>query len=126
MKEAYDCGLIIKQLREKANMTQQELGRRINRDKGIISRYENNYQPVPFETMRTFAAIFNVSMDYLAGMEKQSSIPTIGLSDEQIDIMRSLSDAFRSVSNGGKYQLTQKQFELVGMIVTELFQQNHK
>lgn len=52
MKELYDCGLIIKQLREKSNMTQQELGRRIDHDKGIISGYENNYQPVPFETMR--------------------------------------------------------------------------
>lgn len=67
MKELYDCGLIIKQLREKSNMTQQELGRRIDHDKGIISGYENNYQPVPFETMRTFAAIFNVSTDYLVG-----------------------------------------------------------
>lgn len=68
MKKAYDCGLIIKELREKANMTQQELKRKIYRDKGIISRYENNYQPVSFETMRTFAAIFNVSTDCLAGI----------------------------------------------------------
>ena len=100
MKEAYDCGLIIKELREKANMTQQELGRKINRDKGIISRYENNYQPVPFETMRTFAAIFNVSMDYLAGMEKQRSISTMGLTDEQIEIVQSLSDTFREMNIG--------------------------
>ncbi len=121
MREAYDCGLIIKNLREKANMTQQEFGRRINRDKGIISRYENNYQPVPFETMRTFAAIFNVSMDYLAGMEKQRSIPTTGLTEEQIDIMRTLSDLFRDVNIGGKRKLTSERFELIGRIVTELY-----
>ena len=61
MKEAYDCGMRIKNLREKANLTQQELGKKINRDKGIISRYENNYQAVPFETMRAFASIYGVS-----------------------------------------------------------------
>lgn len=121
MKEAYDCGLIIKQLREKANMTQQELGRRINRDKGIISRYENNYQPVPFETMRTFAAIFNVSMDYLAGMEKQGSISATGLTDEQTNIMRTLSSIFRNINNSGKQELTAEQFEIVGRIVVELY-----
>ncbi len=120
MRDAYDCGMIIKNLREKANMTQQELGRRINRDKGIISRYENNYQPVPFETMRTFAAIFNVSMDYLAGMEKQSSVPATGLTEKQTDIMRSLSDIFRDINNG-KRNLTAEQFEIVGRIVAELY-----
>ncbi|MCM1276884.1 MAG: helix-turn-helix domain-containing protein [Lachnospiraceae bacterium] len=120
MREVYDCGMIIKNLREKANMTQQELGRRVNRDKGVISRYENNYQPVPFETMRTFAAIFNVSMDYLAGMEKQSSISAAGLTEEQTDIMRSLGDLFRDV-NSGKRNPTAERFEVVGRIVTELY-----
>lgn len=120
MKDPYDCGLIIKELREKANMTQQELGNRINRDKGVISRYENNYQPVPFETMRSFAAIFNVSMDYLAGTEKQRGIPTTGLTEPQIEIMRGLSDILCKLNND-KTKLTGEQFEIVGRIVAELF-----
>lgn len=117
MIEPYDCGLIIKKLREKANMTQQELGQKINRDKGVISRYENNYQPVPFETMRTFAVIFNVSMDYLAGMDRQNNISVSGLSNEQIDIIRSLSEIFRNENGGCK--LTAEQFEILGRIVTD-------
>ena len=66
MREPYDLGMLIKELRTKAKMSQKELGARISRDKGVISRYESNYQTPPFETMRDFAAIFNVSMDYLA------------------------------------------------------------
>ncbi len=120
MNDAYDCGLIIKELREKAKMTQQELENKINRDKGVISRYENNYQPVPFDTMRSFAAIFNVSMDYLAGMEKQRGIPTTGLTESQIEIMRSLSDILCKL-NSDKSKLTHEQFEIVGKIVAELF-----
>jgi len=120
MNDAYDCGLIIKELREKANMTQQELGNRINRDKGVISRYENNYQPVPFDTMRSFAAIFNVSMDYLAGTEKQRGIPTTGLTESQIEVMRGLSEIFCQM-NKDKSKLTREQFEILGKITAELF-----
>lgn len=117
MKDAYDCGLIIKELREKANMTQQELGRRINRDKGIISRYENNYQPVPFETMRTFAAIFNVSMDYLAGMEKKKTLSMHGMTEEQIYILTRLTELFGLQNSQQNPSLTLAQYELIVRIV---------
>lgn len=120
MKEAYDCGLIIKQLREKANMTQQELGRKINRDKGIISRYENNYQPVPFETMRTFAAIFNVSMDYLAGMEKQKTLSMQGMTEEQMEILSQLAEMFTLKNLRKNSSMTLEQYELVKRIMDNL------
>ena len=119
MKEAYDCGMIIKNLREKANMTQQELGRKINRDKGIISRYENNYQAVPFETMRGFASIFNVSMDYLAGMEKRNTVDVTMLTEEQTGIIRSLAEAFKENNSLTVKKTTANQYELIGKIVTE-------
>lgn len=119
MNEAYDCGMIIKNLREKANMTQQELGKKINRDKGIISRYENNYQAVPFETMRTFASIFNVSMDYLAGMEKRNTVDATMLTETQTNILRSLAEAFREINRAKEHKPTSNQFEIVGRIVTE-------
>lgn len=119
MKEAYDCGMIIKKLREKANMTQQELGKKINRDKGIISRYENNYQAVPFETMRTFASIFNVSMDYLAGMEKRNTVDAAMLTETQANLLRSLAEAFRETNRATEHKPTPNQFEIIGRIVTE-------
>lgn len=119
MNEAYDCGMIIKKLREKANMTQQELGKKINRDKGIISRYENNYQAVPFETMRTFASIFNVSMDYLAGMEKRNTVDAAMLTETQTNILRSLAEAFRETNRANEHKPTSSQFEIIGRIVTE-------
>ncbi|MDE6579359.1 MAG: helix-turn-helix domain-containing protein [Ruminiclostridium sp.] len=119
MNEAYDCGMIIKNLREKANMTQQELGKKINRDKGIISRYENNYQAVPFETMRTFASIFNVSMDYLAGMEKRNTVDAAMLTEAQVNILKSLAESFRESNRAISRKPTASQYELIGKIVTE-------
>lgn len=122
----YDFGLLLRELREKANLTQKQLGNKIGVSEGMISRYENNMSEPPFETVRDFAAIFNVSMDYLAGMEKQRGIPTTGLTEEQIDIMHSLGDAFNSLNNSGKHKLTQEQYEITGRIVAELFKQNNK
>ena len=122
----YDFGLLLRELRERANLTQKQLGNKIGVSEGMISRYENNMSEPPFETVRDFAAIFNVSMDYLAGMEKQRSIPTTGLTGEQIDIMHSLGDAFHSLNNSGKHKLTQERYEIMGRIVAELFKQNHK
>ena len=120
----YDFGLILRGLRERSNLTQKQLGGKIGVSEGMISRYENNMSEPQFETVRDLASIFNVSMDYLAGMEKQRSIPTTGLTEEQIDIMQSLGEVFHSMNNGGKYQLTQDHYEILGKITAELFKQN--
>lgn len=119
MQNGYDFGLILRKLRTEAGMSQQELGEKINRDKGIISRYENNYQTPPFETMRDFAAIFNVSMDYLAGMEKQGTVSVHGLTEGQTAVVSRLAELFRSVGVKGGIRLSPDQCELIGRIVEE-------
>ncbi len=70
--------------------------------------------------VRSFAAIFNVSMDYLAGMEKQRGIPTTGLTESQIEIMRNLSDILCKLNDGDSHHPTSEQFEIIGKIVAEL------
>lgn len=117
----YDLGLILKDLREKSGITQKQLGNKIGVSEGMISRYENNMSEPPFDTMRSFAVIFNVSMDYLAGMEKQRGIPTTGLTEQQITLLRELSDILCGLNNGDKPKMTADQFEVVGKIVAELF-----
>lgn len=116
----YDFGLILKGLREKARFTQKQLGNKVGVSEGMICRYENNMSEPSFDMVRSFAAIFNVSMDYLAGTEKQRGIPTTGLTEQQIEIMRGLSDILCELNND-KTRLTKEQFEIVGRIVAELF-----
>lgn len=117
MDNGYDLGLLLKKLRIKAGLSQQALGDKISRDKGIISRYENNYQTPPFETMRDFAVIFNVSMDYLAGMEKQDILSLRGMTDEQTDIIIHLADIFRTHNIRNKYGFSSEEYEILGKIV---------
>ena len=119
MQNGYDLGLILKKLRLDAGMSQQELGERINRDKGIISRYENNYQTPPFETMRDFAAIFNVSLDYLGGVEKQGVISVHGLTEEQAGLLIRIAELMRNKNHLTADKLTAEQSEVIGNLVKE-------
>ena len=119
MKDAYDFGLILQQLRKSKGMTQAQLARKINKESSIISRYEKNLQSPTFETVREFAVIFNVSMDYLSGMEKKNTVPTYGLSCEQVEILKTLSELFREQNEAFPRKLTDEQYQLLGRIFGE-------
>ena len=66
----FDFGLRIKELREQHKMSQEQLGRRIDRSKSVISSYENNIKIPPLDILTKIAVIFNVSLDYLVGIDK--------------------------------------------------------
>ena len=120
MHEPYDLGMLIKKLRNEAGLTQKELGQKINRNKGIVSRYESNYQTPSFETMRELAAIFNVSMDYLAGFDKTGTIQTFGLTDDQKEIIKETAEMLRLQNMKKLPKDTEKKYTLLGKI-TECF-----
>ena len=121
MREPYDLGMLIKELRTKAKMSQKELGARISRDKGVISRYESNYQTPPFETMRDFAAIFNVSMDYLAGFERSDAIQTFGLTEEQRVLLTETAEMLRRQNMNSAQASADEKLHLLGKITDCFF-----
>ena len=65
---------------------------------GTISKYEANTMTPPFETLRSIAGIFNVSMDTLCGMKHQGTLSTHGLTEAQTDTLKALVDAYRRSS----------------------------
>lgn len=119
MNDAFDFGLILKGLRKEKGWTQEELANKINKESSIISRYEKNLQSPTFDTVRAFSALFNVSMDYLSGMERQSNISTIGLNEKQRNIITQLIEQFRERNEITSKQLTDKQSCLLGQILAE-------
>lgn len=119
MNDAFDFGLILKGLRKEKGWTQEELANKINKESSIISRYEKNLQSPTFDTVRAFSALFNVSMDYLSGMERQSNISTIGLNEKQRNIITQLIEQFREHNVITSKQLTYKQSCLLGQILAE-------
>lgn len=116
----YELGATIKDLRKKQNITQKELARRLNVSEATICKYENNTATPPFETLRSLAVIFNISMDTLCGISHKGNISVHGLSESQTTIVQNLTDTFRNLNLNTRKMLSAEQYALLGQIVAEL------
>ena len=65
--------LRIKQLRKEKNITASQLAKHINVADSTMSLYENGKREPPFETLKSIADFFNVSIDYLLGADTSAS-----------------------------------------------------
>lgn len=114
----YDFGLLLKHLREQAGLTQGQLAEKIYRSKTAVCKYESNLQMPTLDTMIQLSLVFNVSLDYLAGIDKKNALSLQGLSEEQECILTQLASAFRSMPKKAGAP-TKGQLELIGRIITE-------
>lgn len=116
----FDFGLRIRNLRETRKMSQETLGRKIGRSKPVVSSYENNLKTPPLDVLVNMAGVFNVSLDYLVGIEHKETLYTNGLSDAQIQILKIIIEEFNSggVSTGG---LSDRQQKILNLLLVEFF-----
>lgn len=69
-------GIRIKELRTLAQMSQEELGRRIGVQRAAVQKYEKGtVQNVSISTIEKIANVFNVSPTYLVGWENVEANP---------------------------------------------------
>lgn len=116
----YDLGALIRSLRKERNITQKKLGELLGVTEGTISKYEANIMTPPFETLRSLAVIFNVSMDTLCGMKHQGTLSLHGLTESQTGTVKALVDAYRIRNAQMSRQLSQEQYAVLGQITAEL------
>ena len=57
----------LKNLREDAEKSQEEIAKIIGTSQSYYAQYENGKRSIPFERMIVLAKYYNVSLDYLAG-----------------------------------------------------------
>lgn len=107
----------LKELRINAKMTQKRLANKLNVTETTISKYECEQAFPSFEGMRSISTIFNVSMDYLYGVEKPSDISAFGLTAEQREILARLAELFRSQNSYSSKGLSDEQYKIIGKIV---------
>ena len=73
-----NIGERIKYLREKSNLSQRQLAILLNVEPATVSRYELNIRVPNIKTVKQLAIIFNVTTDYLLGIEnKVEEVPSI-------------------------------------------------
>ena len=82
-------------LRLQDNMTQEQLAQKLNLTKSVISAYETGLRLPSYDVLIRIAKIFNVSTDYLLGLEHNQEVDLSGLSQEEINALLNLIKAMK-------------------------------
>lgn len=85
-----DFSEIAKELRLSKNLTQTQLAERMWVKKSIISAYETDARPPSLDMLIKYAKEFNVTTDYLLGLQEHKFINVDSLTDQQINILNSI------------------------------------
>lgn len=94
-----DFSEIAKELRESKHLTQSQLAERLWVKKSIISAYETDARPPSLDMLIKYAKEFNVSTDYLLGIDSTKTVKTDGLTETQINIVNILITEFLKTNN---------------------------
>lgn len=90
-----DFGNTLKTQRLSKNMTQAQLAQKLGITKSVISAYETGLRMPSYDILIHIARIFNVSTDYLLGVETRQNIDLSGLSQEETDALLNLIRAMK-------------------------------
>ena len=93
----------IKKLRLSKEMTQEDLGKFLNKTKNNISQYETEKREPDNDTLKKIADLFEVSVDYLLGRDLSTS--NLNLSHHQINIPKEYTDKYKVTSRDKKQYL---------------------
>jgi len=80
----------LKELRTSKNLTQKVLAEKMNVSKGMISAYENSHRNPNHENLVKLADIFNVTIDYLLGIDNRESLDVTGVSEKMRTVISDL------------------------------------
>ena len=90
-----DFGNTLKTLRLKEKYTQAQLAQKLGLTKSVISAYETGLRLPSYDILINIAKIFNVSTDYLLGIENKRDIDLSGLTEDEISALLSLIKAMK-------------------------------
>lgn len=90
-----DFGNVLKTLRLRESMTQAQLAQKLGLTKSVISAYETGLRLPSYDILIHIAKIFNVSTDYLLGLENKREIDLSGLTENEITALLELIKAMK-------------------------------
>ncbi|MBQ8909763.1 MAG: helix-turn-helix transcriptional regulator [Oscillospiraceae bacterium] len=80
-----EIGQKIKRLRTQRGISQIDLSTQLGVSKSVVSSYENGIHLPPYDVLIKIALLFDVSTDYLLGLQSHQTINVDGLSNTQIE-----------------------------------------
>lgn len=90
-----DFGERLKILRISKGLTQEQLARRLNLTKSVVSAYELGMRKPSINIVIKIAAIFGVTTDYLLGVDEKQRFDLSGLSEAEISLVRNLINTLK-------------------------------
>lgn len=85
----------VKFLREQQNMTQSELARKLSITRSSVNAWEMGISVPSTQYIVELANIFQVSTDYLLGVDVSATINVSGLSEQDIRVIQILTEHLR-------------------------------
>ena len=95
-KELFTLAEKIKTLREQAGMTQSELAKILKLTRSSVNGWEMGLSVPSTAVIVEIAKVFNISTDYLLGLDNQATIKVGGLTEKEVAILCELAKCFRS------------------------------
>jgi len=86
----------IKQLRENLNITQSELAKTLSLTRSAVNAWEMGLSVPLTQYVVELAKFFQVSTDFLLGIEENASVSVKGLNKKQISAVLNIIECFRS------------------------------
>ncbi|MBR4694027.1 MAG: helix-turn-helix transcriptional regulator [Bacilli bacterium] len=74
----------LKKLREKQNLTQEQVGKKIGVSASTIGMYEQNRRQCDNDTLKALANFYNVTVDYLLGNDNTTKSINNIVTDKQL------------------------------------------
>lgn len=120
----FDFGLRLRELREAHQLTQEDLAKKINKSKPVISNYENNLKIPPVDVLKDLAVLYNVTLDYLVGIEHDRTLVLDGLSEQQCTLLCTILLEMKDKRLGGFQGLTRRQLDILNHLLIEFTSPN--
>ncbi|MBR7081237.1 MAG: helix-turn-helix transcriptional regulator [Oscillospiraceae bacterium] len=89
----------IKVLREQRGYTQTELAKRLGITRASVNAWEMGISVPSTQYIVELAGIFNISTDYLLGVDRTSTVNIAGLNEEDINLVYALISHLK-IKNG--------------------------
>ena len=86
----------IKRLREQTGLTQSELARKLDLTRSSVNGWEMGLAIPCTQIIIELSNVFNVSTDYLLGIDKHSVLYVDGLNEEEITSLLSIIKCYKN------------------------------
>lgn len=86
----------IKELREKKNLTQSALAKKLNVTRSSVNAWEMGISIPSTALIVDIARLFHVSTDYLLGINATTALDISGLNDQEVMLVYQLVEYFKA------------------------------